>query len=130
MTFPDQERAHIAAMWTAHQEGRYGDATLQALEAGDCVGARTVEGAAVLAAQAQVYATLALVEQQRIANLIALVALSGNENVQESCFDEGSTLSSAGMHALIEYVPTPVTPFSDPDDVPQIRADICKALGL
>lgn len=79
---------------------------------------------------AQVHATLALVEQQRIANLIALVALSGNEEVQESSFDEGSTLSSAGMHALIEYVRTPATPFSDPDDVPEIRAGIREALGL
>lgn len=79
---------------------------------------------------AQVHATLALVEQQRIANLIALVALSGNENVQELSFDEGSTLSSAGMHALIEYVRTPATPFSDPDDVPEIRTHIREGLGL
>lgn len=79
---------------------------------------------------AQAEATLALVEQQRIANLIALVALSGNENVQESSFDEGSTLSSAGMHALIEYVRTPATPFSDPDDAPEVRAGIREALGL
>ncbi len=79
---------------------------------------------------AQAAATVALVEQQRIANLIALVALSGNENVQESSYDEGSTLSSAGMHALIEYVRTPGTPISDPDDVPVIRAEIQEALGL
>ena len=79
---------------------------------------------------AQTRATLALAEQQRIANLIALVALSGNENVQESGYDEGSTLSSAGMHALIEYVNTSATPFTDPESVPQVRPEIQEALGL
>ncbi len=87
-------------------------------------------GALAKAAIAQVYATLALVEQQRIENLIALVALSGNEHVQESAFDEGSTLSSAGMHALIQYERTPATPISDPDDVPVIQPWIQAALGL
>lgn len=81
-------------------------------------------------ALAQLHATLALVEQQRIGNLIALVALSGNENVQESNYDEGSVLSSAGMHALVEYVRTPGTPISDPDDVPMVRSEIAEALGL
>ncbi|KTR95367.1 hypothetical protein NS220_06070 [Microbacterium testaceum] len=98
----------------------------------DVVGSRPMlpEVAAVTATAALVHATLALVEQQRIANLIALVALSGNESVQESSFDEGSTLASAGMHALIEYVRTPATPFSGPDDVPEIRPDIREGLGL
>lgn len=88
------------------------------------------ENVAAISSMAQVHATLALVEQQRIANLIALVALSGNENVQESNYDEGSTLSSAGMHALIAYERTAGTPISDPDDVPVVRSEIAEALGL
>lgn len=85
------------------------------------------------AALAQAHATLALVEQQRIANLIALVALSGNESVQESDYDEGATLSSAGMHALIEYERVQVTlgmPENGEDEVPVIRREVREGLGL
>lgn len=87
-------------------------------------------GAVAKAMIAQAYATLALAEQQRVENLIALVALSGNEHVQESAFDEGALLSSAGMHALIEYERTSATPISDPDDVPVIQPWVQAALGL
>ena len=80
--------------------------------------------------EAQVHATLALVEQQRIANLIALTALAGNHSIQESAFDEGAELASAGLHALIEYEPTPGTQISGPDECPVIRADIREGLGL
>lgn len=66
------EQDHIDAMWSAADDFRYDAAANAALRAADFVGARTAEGAAVLVTQAQVYATLALVEQQRIANLIAL----------------------------------------------------------
>lgn len=79
---------------------------------------------------AQVHATLALVEQQRIANLIALTALAGNPSIQESDFDEGAELASAGLHALIEYAPTPGTQISGPDEHPVIRADVREGLGL
>jgi hypothetical protein len=72
VTFPDQEGAHIASMWTAHHDLKYVEAALEALEAADCVGVRTADGAAVLVGQAQVYATLALAEQQRISNLIEI----------------------------------------------------------
>lgn len=90
----------------------------------------TMQETSSLAEVAGVHATLALVEQQRIANLIALVALSGNAAVQESDFDEGATLSSGGMHGLIEYERTPATPFGGPDEVPVMRAVIREALGL
>lgn len=90
----------------------------------------TSGAAAVTVAAAQVHATLALVEQQRIANLIALANLAGNSALQESDYDEGATLASDALHALVEYERTPATPYSDPDDHPVIRPDIAAALGI
>lgn len=87
MTFPDQERAHIASMWAAHHDGRFETAALEALEAGDCVGARSAEGASVFASQALVYATLALVEQQRIANRLQVAELDLHEELAMGTVD-------------------------------------------
>ncbi len=81
-----------------------------------------------LLAEALVDATLALVEQQRIANLIALVRLTGVR--QESDYDECELLASEALHALIEYERTPATPFSDSEDVPGVRPGIREGLGL
>lgn len=86
--------------------------------------------AQIIAQIAMAEAILALVEQQRIANLVALAALAGNTHIQESDFDEGATVASEGLHGLIEYVPTPATPFGGPDEYPTIRPEIKEALGL
>lgn len=90
----------------------------------------TSDQAQASVAAAQVNATLALVEQQRIANLIALTALSGNASIQESSYDEGATLASDGLHGLIEYERTEATQISDAEDHPVIRPEIKEALGL
>lgn len=82
------------------------------------------EQASYFLEQAKVHATLALVEQQRIANLISLMQM------QEEIDENTELLAGEAMHALIEYERTPATPFSDPDDVPVIRAEIRKGLGL
>lgn len=79
---------------------------------------------------AQAHATLALVEQQRVANLIALTALAGNVGIQQGEFDEGAELASQGLHALIQYERTPATPWSGPDEYPVVRSEIRQALGL
>jgi hypothetical protein len=74
---------------------------------------------------AQVHATLALVEQQRIANLIALASGEG------SSWDEAlPILRDEAAAALMEFERTPATPFSGPDDYPVVRVEIRKALGL
>ncbi len=79
---------------------------------------------ASLLAAAQVHATLALAEQQRIANLIALMQM------QQECDENTDMLAGEAMHALIEYERSPATPFSDPDDTPVIRRQIKEGLGL
>ena len=65
---------------------------------------------------AQVHATLALVEQQRIANLIALAS------------SEIGELVSTGMGGLTEHQPHP--DYGDTVMVPALRAEIRKGLGL
>lgn len=75
-------------------------------------------------AEAQVHATLALVEQQRIGNLIALMQM------QAEVDEKTETLAAEAMYALIEYDRTPATPFSGPDEVPVVRRAVREALGL
>lgn len=125
--YPDADVTEVVELHASRERGQAAEAlaTLARIR-----GVDEATNEITLVLEAQVHATLALVEQQRIANLIALVALSGNENVQESNYDEGSTLSSAGMHALIAYERTAGTPISDPDDVPVVRSEIAEALGL
>ncbi|MFT4281212.1 hypothetical protein [Microbacterium sp.] len=73
---------------------------------------------------AQVHATLALLEQQRIANLISLMQM------QTECDENTEMLAAEAMHGLIEYVRTPATPLADPDEVAKLRPDIREGLGL
>lgn len=65
-------------------------------------------------ALAQVHATLALVEQQRLANLITLAAIPG-----------AGTLETAAAHALL--IPSDD---ADWDSRPTIRPEIREGLGL
>lgn len=74
--------------------------------------------------EAQVHATLALVEQQRIANLISLMQM------QEEIDEKTDMIAGEAMHSIIEYQRTPGTAFSDPDDVPVVRPSIRESLGL
>ena len=69
-----------------------------------------------LIARAQVHATLALVEQQRIANLIALAS------------SEIGELVSAGMGGLTEHQPHPDYVYTVM--VPTLRPEVRKGLGL
>ena len=75
-------------------------------------------------AQAQVHATLALAEQQRIANVISLMQM------QAEIDENTELLAGEALHSLIDYRRTPATPFSDPDDQPVIRPEIREAMGL
>lgn len=73
---------------------------------------------------AQAHATLALVEQQRIANLIALSGL--NYALEE----EMGELGNEAANRLMSRESTPVTPFSGPDEIVTWRVDVREALGL
>lgn len=73
---------------------------------------------------AQVHATLALVEQQRIANLIALAQMPGEDD------ENADYLAGRAMHALIEYKLSEATQFSDADEYPVVQDEIKEALGL
>ena len=65
------------------------------------------------------FATLALVEQQRIANLIALAGVDPRD-------DEGlDMLRAEASDMLAQWVPT-----SPDDEHPEIRPDIAAALGI
>ncbi|MBD8477595.1 hypothetical protein [Microbacterium sp. CFBP 8794] len=90
------------------------------------VGSRPMlpEVASVTATAALVHATLALVEQQRIANLISLMQM------QTECDETTEYLAGEAMHALIDFERTPATPFGGPDEHPVIRSDIREGLGL
>ena len=70
-------------------------------------------------AAAQVHATLALVEQQRIANLIALAGVDSRD-------DEGlDMLRAEASDMLAQWVPT-----SPDDEHPEIRPGIAAALVI
>jgi outer membrane protein TolC len=76
-------------------------------------------GALVGIAAAQVHATLALVEQQRIANLITLATLSGE-------YDENTDLLRIeAVASLVKWVPHGLD-----DEHPEIRPEIAAALGI
>ena len=76
-------------------------------------------------AEALVHATLALVEQQRIANLIALAQLSGL--TEEALAEMGDRACYEG---LVNVVRTNGTQVSDPDDYVELRRTIASALGI
>lgn len=75
-------------------------------------------------AAAQVHATLALVEQLRIANLITLAR--GTVSLSE----EMSFLSDEAANGLMKREAVPATPFSGPDEHFAFRDDIREGLGL
>ena len=76
-------------------------------------------------AMAQVHAVLALVEQQRIANLIALAQGTG------SSMDEAlPLLYDEAAFALVGFERTPATPIGGPDEYPMVRPWVAEALGL
>lgn len=72
--------------------------------------------------QAQVHATLALVEQQRIANLIALAAALP---ALEQATDGPEAAAREAAYTLIEYRQT-----GPDDEYPVIRGGIAQALGI
>jgi len=79
----------------------------------------------VNATVAQVHATLALVEQQRIANLIALAA-GRSDSFEEALpilYDEAAA-------ALMEFVQSGGSQVSGPEEFPEIRREIREGLGL
>lgn len=101
-----------------------------AAEAEDLIGAhmsdwRNGAVAVAQAMEAQVHATLALVEQQRIANLIALASL-GSGSFEEAL----PVLQDEAAAALMEFRPTPGDPINGPDEFPYTRDAIREALGL
>ena len=70
---------------------------------------------------AQTHATLALVEQQRIANLIALA----NAHHASKSYDDFEVARHAAVYALIDYR------WHGPDDVrPIVHPNISAALGI
>lgn len=79
---------------------------------------------AALLAQAE--ATLALVEQQRIANLIALAKLAGRD---EDVHEEVAAAAYGALNALIRYQDVP-NGHAGPDEVAALRPDIAAALGI
>ena len=83
-------------------------------------------GAIVVALAALNDATLALVEQQRIANLVALASLAGRD---EDVHEEVSAAAYGALNALISYQDVP-NGHAGPDEVAVLRPDIAAALGI
>ena len=79
-----------------------------------------------LIAAAQVHATLALVEQQRIANLAALASLAGRD---EDVHEEVAAAAYGALNAMIRYQDVP-NGHAGPDEVAALRPDIAAALGI
>ena len=72
-------------------------------------------------AAAQVHATLALVEQQRIANLVSLAKLAGDESVHE----ELQHIAYQALGVLVEYKQTSLD-----DEHPVVPENIARALRI
>lgn len=85
------------------------------------VSGREPDMALVFALAAQAQATLALVEQQRIANLVALASLAGADATHEEL--EGIAYSA--LAELVEYRPTSLE-----DEALVVPAGIAAALGI
>lgn len=79
-----------------------------------------------LIAAAQVHASLALVEQQRIANLVDLAKIAGRD---EDVHEEVSEAAYGALDALICYRVVPNGPM-DPHEVAALRPDIAAALSI
>ena len=79
-----------------------------------------------LIAAAHVHATLALIEQQRIANLVALASLAGRD---EDVHEEVAAAAHGALNAMIRYQDVP-SGHAGPDEVAALRPDIAAALGI
>ena len=79
-----------------------------------------------LIAAARIHATLAVAEQARIANLIALAKLAGRD---EDAHEEVAAAAYGALNALISYQDVP-NGHSGPDEVAVLRPDIAAALGI
>ena len=79
-------------------------------------------------AYAQVHATLALVEQQRIANLIALA--NCHPAPDEEWDEPMNNLVAEAQNALCGWDIGEGSQFSAPDEYPVIRDEIRRGLGL
>ena len=79
-----------------------------------------------LIAAAHIHATLAVAEQARIANLIALAKLAGRD---EDAHEEVAAAAYGALNALISYQDVP-NGHSGPDEVAVLRPDIAAALGI
>ena len=85
------------------------------------------DGDAFLQAQiAQVHATLALVEQQRIANLIALAGIPNQSGYESETHDARNIALFEGIFDWEDIT----TPPDNPDQQIIIRPEIAEALGL
>lgn len=78
------------------------------------------------ALMAQAHATLALVEQQQLANLIELVKVAGRE---EDVHEEVAEVAYEALNALVT---TKIVPngHMDPFEVTVLRPDVAAALGI
>ena len=86
--------------------------------------------AKAIAAVAQVHATLALVEQHRIANLIALAGLSAPNGFEDETYD---TRTAALMEGLLDSETVAAVPGYGPAGIDErvfIRPEIREGLGL
>ena len=79
-----------------------------------------------LIAAAHIHATLAVAEQARIANLIALAKLAGRD---EDAHEEVAAAAYGALNALISYQDVP-NGHSGPDEAAVLRPDIAAALGI
>ena len=79
-----------------------------------------------LIAAAHVHATLAVAEQARIANLVALAKLAGRD---EDVHEEVAAAAYGALNAMIHYQDVP-NGHMGPDEVAALRPDIAAALGI
>ena len=77
-------------------------------------------------AAAHVHAALAVAEQARIANLVALASLAGRD---EDAHEEVAAAAYGALNALIRYRDVP-NGHAGPDEVAVLRPDIAAALGI
>ena len=84
------------------------------------------QGAIRCLGSAHVHATLAVAEQQRIANLVALASLAGRD---EDVHEEVAAAAYGALNAMIRYQDVP-NGHAGPDEVAALRPDIAAALGI
>ena len=89
-----------------------------------------IEQANVFVAAAQVHATLALVEQQRIANLIALAGLPKVDGFENEVYDARTEALLGGLLDVEEVAAVPGYGPAGIDSRVFIRPEIREGLGL